>query len=155
MDICQSSAHFKFIPFIHSHTHTHRHTHACILTPFEDHKPVGLKVDTNFPFNMYVTLWCPRPQAGVQTLKVHCRKVVVVGAGYIAVELAGIFNALGSHTSILIRYDEVMFLAAFIQFSCLNLLAQNDLYRYLLALTWGFCCSLLAVPAWFLLSHLI
>ena len=44
--------------------------------------------------------WC--------TLKMLCRKVVVVGAGYIAVELAGIFNALGSDTSILIRYDEVM-----------------------------------------------
>lgn len=36
------------------------------------------------------------------------RKVVVVGAGYIAVELAGIFKALGSDTSILIRYDEVL-----------------------------------------------
>nr|KAG5696721.1 hypothetical protein BaRGS_028841 [Batillaria attramentaria] len=34
------------------------------------------------------------------------KKVVVVGAGYIAVELAGIFNALGSDTSILIRFDE-------------------------------------------------
>ncbi|XP_076453867.1 glutathione reductase, mitochondrial-like [Babylonia areolata] len=36
------------------------------------------------------------------------KKVVVVGAGYIAVELAGIFNALGSDTSILIRYDQVL-----------------------------------------------
>ncbi|PVD18283.1 hypothetical protein C0Q70_20832 [Pomacea canaliculata] len=36
------------------------------------------------------------------------KKVVVVGAGYIAVELAGIFNALGSDTSILIRFDEVL-----------------------------------------------
>ena len=137
MDICQSSAHFKFIPSIHSHTHTHRHAHACILTPFEDHEQGGLKMDTNVPFNMYVTISCPRPQAGVHTLKVHCRKVVVVGAGYIAVELAGIFNALGSDTSILIRYDEVMFLAGFIQFSCLShpLLVQNDLYLYLLVLT--------------------
>ena len=33
--------------------------------------------------------------------------MVVVGAGYIAVELAGIFNALGSDTSICIRYDQV------------------------------------------------
>nr|AXB87811.1 glutathione reductase [Ruditapes philippinarum] len=36
------------------------------------------------------------------------KKVVVVGAGYIAVELAGIFNALGSDTSICIRYDQVL-----------------------------------------------
>ncbi|CAG2187283.1 GSR [Mytilus edulis] len=36
------------------------------------------------------------------------KKVVVVGAGYIAVELAGIFNSLGSDTSILIRFDEVL-----------------------------------------------
>lgn len=33
---------------------------------------------------------------------------MVVGAGYIAVELAGIFNALGSDTSICIRYDNVL-----------------------------------------------
>ncbi|KAK3095316.1 hypothetical protein FSP39_013135 [Pinctada imbricata] len=36
------------------------------------------------------------------------KKVVVVGAGYIAVELAGIFGALGADTSILIRYDKVL-----------------------------------------------
>ncbi|WAR28770.1 GSHR-like protein [Mya arenaria] len=36
------------------------------------------------------------------------KKVVVVGAGYIAVELAGIFNALGADTSICIRYDQVL-----------------------------------------------
>jgi len=35
-------------------------------------------------------------------------KTVVVGAGYIAVELAGILGTLGSDTSILIRYDEVL-----------------------------------------------
>ncbi|CAG5122548.1 unnamed protein product [Candidula unifasciata] len=35
-------------------------------------------------------------------------KVVVVGAGYIAVELAGIFGALGVDTSLLIRYDQVL-----------------------------------------------
>ena len=32
---------------------------------------------------------------------------MVVGAGYIAVEMAGIFNALGADTSICIRYDQV------------------------------------------------
>jgi len=36
------------------------------------------------------------------------KKVVVVGAGYIAVELAGIFGALGADTSLLIRYDQVL-----------------------------------------------
>ncbi len=32
---------------------------------------------------------------------------MVVGAGYIAVELAGILRTLGSDTSLLIRYDKV------------------------------------------------
>lgn len=36
------------------------------------------------------------------------KKAVVVGAGYIAVELAGIFGALGSDTSLLIRYEQVL-----------------------------------------------
>lgn len=36
------------------------------------------------------------------------RKCVVVGAGYIAVELAGILNALGSDTSLIIRQDRVL-----------------------------------------------
>jgi len=35
------------------------------------------------------------------------RKSVVVGAGYIAVELAGILQTLGSDVSLLIRYDKV------------------------------------------------
>jgi len=36
------------------------------------------------------------------------RKTVVVGAGYIAVELAGILGTLGSDVSLLIRYDKVV-----------------------------------------------
>ena len=36
------------------------------------------------------------------------RKTVVVGAGYIAVELAGILATLGSDVSLLIRYDHVL-----------------------------------------------
>jgi glutathione reductase (NADPH) len=36
------------------------------------------------------------------------KRVAVVGAGYIAVELAGIFNALGTETHLLIRYDKVL-----------------------------------------------
>ena len=33
------------------------------------------------------------------------RKAVVVGAGYIAVEMAGILNALGSDVTLVIRKD--------------------------------------------------
>ena len=36
------------------------------------------------------------------------QRVAVIGAGYIAVELAGIFHALGSDTSLLIRKDSVI-----------------------------------------------
>ncbi|XP_028568769.2 glutathione reductase, mitochondrial isoform X2 [Podarcis muralis] len=36
------------------------------------------------------------------------KRSVVVGAGYIAVEIAGILSALGSKTSLLIRYGEVL-----------------------------------------------
>ncbi|MBT8144787.1 MAG: glutathione-disulfide reductase [Gammaproteobacteria bacterium] len=39
----------------------------------------------------------------------HCPgEVAVVGAGYIAVELAGMFAALGARTSLYIRYDRVL-----------------------------------------------
>ena len=33
------------------------------------------------------------------------KRVAVVGAGYIAVELAGVFNALGADTNLFVRYD--------------------------------------------------
>jgi glutathione reductase (NADPH) len=36
------------------------------------------------------------------------KRVAVVGAGYIAVELAGIFNALGTETHLIIRHDKVL-----------------------------------------------
>ena len=36
------------------------------------------------------------------------QKVALVGSGYIAVELAGVFNGLGSETSILVRKDGVL-----------------------------------------------
>ena len=36
-----------------------------------------------------------------------CRKTAVVGAGYIAVELAGILQVLGSDTSLFIRREQV------------------------------------------------
>jgi len=36
------------------------------------------------------------------------KRVAVIGAGYIAVELAGVFNGLGSETHLLIRHDAVL-----------------------------------------------
>ncbi len=36
------------------------------------------------------------------------RKVLVVGSGYIAVELAGILSALGADVSIVVRYHKVI-----------------------------------------------
>jgi len=33
------------------------------------------------------------------------KKAVVVGAGYIAVEMSGIFHALGTETTLVVRYD--------------------------------------------------
>ena len=40
-----------------------------------------------------------------------CRHSVVVGAGYIAVEIVGILSTLGSKSSLLIRRDKVLLLA--------------------------------------------
>jgi glutathione reductase (NADPH) len=45
---------------------------------------------------------------GFFDLEEQPRRVAVVGAGYIAVELAGIFNALGSETHLIIRGDMVL-----------------------------------------------
>ncbi|KAH8926696.1 glutathione reductase [Atractiella rhizophila] len=45
---------------------------------------------------------------GFFDLEEQPKRVVVVGAGYIAVELAGIFNTLGSETHLVIRYDKVL-----------------------------------------------
>ena len=36
------------------------------------------------------------------------KRVAVVGAGYIAVELAGVFNTLGTETHLMIRHDKVL-----------------------------------------------
>ena len=49
----------------------------------------------------------------------------MVGAGYIAVELAGILNALGSETSLLIRKEKVWLgfpLSISLEFECLFLI---------------------------------
>ncbi|PPQ77586.1 hypothetical protein CVT25_011378 [Psilocybe cyanescens] len=45
---------------------------------------------------------------GFFDLEEQPRRVAVVGAGYIAVELAGIFNALGTETHLLIRGETVL-----------------------------------------------
>jgi len=45
---------------------------------------------------------------GFFDLPVQPKKVAVVGAGYIAVELAGIFNALGSETHLFVRHDKAL-----------------------------------------------
>lgn len=41
---------------------------------------------------------------GFFDLEIQPKKVGVIGAGYIAVELAGVFNGLGSDTSMFVRY---------------------------------------------------
>ena len=45
---------------------------------------------------------------GFFDLETQPKRVAVVGAGYIAVELAGIFNTLGSKTQLIIRKDRVL-----------------------------------------------
>ncbi|KAF8344140.1 glutathione reductase [Cantharellus anzutake] len=45
---------------------------------------------------------------GFFELEEQPKRVIVVGAGYIAVELAGIFHALGSETHIVIRHENVL-----------------------------------------------
>lgn len=45
---------------------------------------------------------------GFFELKTQPKKVAVVGAGYIAVEIAGVFNALKSETHLFCRFDKVL-----------------------------------------------
>ena len=45
---------------------------------------------------------------GFFALEALPRKVAIVGAGYIAVELAGILRALGAEVHLLIRHDELL-----------------------------------------------
>lgn len=45
---------------------------------------------------------------GFFELEKQPKKVAVVGAGYIAVELAGLFNALGTETHLFIRHDKFL-----------------------------------------------
>lgn len=41
-------------------------------------------------------------------LETQPKRVAVIGAGYIAVELAGVFNTLGSETHLVIRHNELL-----------------------------------------------
>jgi glutathione reductase (NADPH) len=43
---------------------------------------------------------------GFFDIETQPKKAVVVGAGYIAVELAGIFHALGTETTLMVRHNE-------------------------------------------------
>lgn len=45
---------------------------------------------------------------GFFALREQPKRVAVVGAGYIAVELAGVFNSLGTETHLLIRHDTLL-----------------------------------------------
>jgi glutathione reductase (NADPH) len=45
---------------------------------------------------------------GFFELEQQPKRVAVVGAGYIAVELAGVFNTLNTETHLVIRYDQVL-----------------------------------------------
>ncbi|WFD39300.1 glutathione-disulfide reductase [Malassezia japonica] len=45
---------------------------------------------------------------GFFAMREQPKRVLVVGAGYIAVELAGVLNALGSETHLAIRHDKVL-----------------------------------------------
>ena len=45
---------------------------------------------------------------GFFELESQPKRVAVVGAGYIAVELAGIFNSLGTESHLIIRRDKVL-----------------------------------------------
>jgi glutathione reductase (NADPH) len=45
---------------------------------------------------------------GFFDLEEQPKRVAVIGAGYIAVELAGVFNSLGTETHLIIRYDKVL-----------------------------------------------
>ncbi|KAG6334796.1 hypothetical protein ID866_4295 [Astraeus odoratus] len=45
---------------------------------------------------------------GFFALEDQPKRVVIVGAGYIAVELAGVLNSLGSDTHLIIRHDKIL-----------------------------------------------
>ena len=65
-----------------------------------------LTVSPTFPLPTPLSFhFCTIPSLPLPPPPSH-RKTVVVGSGYIAVELAGILNALGSDVSIVVRYNK-------------------------------------------------
>ena len=54
-----------------------------------------------------MTLLAPPRCKGFFDLEDLPKKTIVIGAGYIAVEMAGILNGLGSDVTLAIRHDEV------------------------------------------------
>lgn len=61
------------------------------------------KIPGNIPGAEYGTT-----SDGFFELEKQPKRVAVVGAGYIGVELAGVFHGLGSETHLIIRYDKVL-----------------------------------------------
>ncbi|CAM9896773.1 unnamed protein product [Ectocarpus sp. 6 AP-2014] len=59
-------------------------------------------------FSMYVLILVRNISDGFFDVTEQPKKVAVVGAGYIAVELAGIFDALGTETHLFIRRERAM-----------------------------------------------
>jgi glutathione reductase (NADPH) len=56
---------------------------------------------------------CPGAELGIDSdgffaLEAQPRRIAIVGAGYIAVELAGVFNGLGSEVAMLVRGDRLL-----------------------------------------------
>lgn len=77
-------------------THTVSGDHICIAT---GGRPV-IPSDSDIPgASLGIT------SDGFFALREQPKRVAVVGAGYIAVELAGVFNTLGTETHLLIRHD--------------------------------------------------
>ncbi|KAF4317860.1 hypothetical protein BBO99_00007410 [Phytophthora kernoviae] len=65
--------------------------------------PGGVPTIPDFPGNEHVI-----DSDGFFKLEQQPKKVAVVGAGYIAVEMAGIFNTLKSDTTLFCRFDQVL-----------------------------------------------
>lgn len=100
-----------------SHNVAHFHERATIIGPHEVRLGSGRSVRAKYIL-VATGAWPNLPQfAGVE----HCissnevfhlpelpKRVVIQGAGYIAMEFAGIFNALGSHVTVVNRSDVIL-----------------------------------------------
>ncbi|KAG5221267.1 Glutathione reductase [Salix suchowensis] len=96
------------------------HGHAKLLSPtqVEITRPDGQKYTLNTDKFLSRQRQTDHPQRrenswcifgdGFFDLEEQPKRVAVVGAGYIAVELAGVFNSLGTKTHLIIRKDKVL-----------------------------------------------